>query len=67
MFALALDSGDFEAAVQSAMNASKTIDTHPDKRKSPHILTLQADTNQLYGQDYRNQFIGSNPIRYFVL
>ena len=46
---LALESGDFTAALDCAKSASKTIETHPDKRKSPHVLTLQADVNQLYG------------------
>jgi len=46
----ALESGDFTAALDCAKSASKTIETHPDKRKSPHVLTLQADVNQLYGK-----------------
>lgn len=46
----AMENEDFEVALQSAINAGKTIETHPDKRKSPHVLTLQADINQLYGK-----------------
>lgn len=45
-----MENEDFEVALQSAINAGKTIETHPDKRKSPHVLTLQADINQLYGK-----------------
>ena len=34
-----------------AKEANKTIEGHTsEKRKSPHVLTLQADVNSLYGK-----------------
>jgi pentatricopeptide repeat protein len=48
----ALANGDFEAALREAADANKTIDGQStnEKRKSPHVLTLQADANSLYGK-----------------
>jgi len=46
----ALEEGNAEEALSTAVEANKTIEMHPDKRKSPHVLTLQADVNQLYGK-----------------
>ena len=46
---LALEEGNADEALSTAVEANKTIEMHPDKRKSPHVLTLQADVNQLYG------------------
>ena len=49
MKVLALEEGNAVEALNTAVEANKTIELHPDKRKSPHVLTLQADVNQLYG------------------
>ena len=47
---LALNEGEFQQALKLAVEANKTIEGHTsEKRKSPHVLTLQADVNSLYG------------------
>jgi len=47
----ALNSGDFQEALKLAVEANKTIEGHTvEKRKSPHVLTLQADVDSLYGK-----------------
>ena len=47
---LALNEGEFQEALKLAVEANKTIEGHTsEKRKSPHVLTLQADVNSLYG------------------
>ena len=50
MVFLALNEGEFQQALKLAVEANKTIEGHTsEKRKSPHVLTLQADVNSLYG------------------
>lgn len=46
-----LNDGEFQEALKLAVEANKTIEGHTsEKRKSPHVLTLQADVNSLYGK-----------------
>lgn len=47
----AFNDGDYETALKHATAANKTIEGHTaEKRKSPHVLTLQADTHSLSGK-----------------